>query len=145
MRGIVDPRCAGRTATAGRRYPDRVSAHPDRRFPRSVFGQGSEPDVRFSLANERTFLAWTRTALALIAGGVALEALALDMYAPLRLAASLVLIITGIVLPIIAWVEWSRVERAMRLGRPLPQPPTGIVLAVAVVASGVLVLLAVLR
>jgi len=122
-----------------------VSAHPDRRFPRSVFRQGSEPDVRFSLANERTFLAWTRTALALIAGGVALEALALDMYAPLRLAASLVLIITGIVLPIIAWVEWSRVERAMRLGRPLPQPPTGIVLAVAVVASGVLVLLAVLR
>ncbi|MFS2242283.1 MULTISPECIES: YidH family protein [unclassified Microbacterium] len=122
-----------------------MSAQPDRRFPRSVFRQGSEPDVRFSLANERTFLAWTRTALALIAGGVALEALALDMYAPLRLAASLVLIITGIVLPVIAWVEWSRVERAMRLGRPLPQPPTGIVLAVAVVASGVLVLLAVLR
>ncbi|MBD8012166.1 DUF202 domain-containing protein [Microbacterium sp. NPDC077391] len=122
-----------------------MSEHPDRRFPRSVFRQGSEPDVRFSLANERTFLAWTRTALALIAGGVALEALALDMYAPLRLAASLVLIITGILLPIIAWVEWSRVERAMRLGRPLPHPPTGIVLALAVVASGVLVLLAVLR
>ena len=122
-----------------------MNSSPDRRFPRSVFRQGSEPDVRFSLANERTFLAWTRTALALIAGGVALEALALDMYAPLRLAASLVLIVTGIVLPVIAWFEWSRVERAMRLGRPLPHPPTGIVLALAVVASGVLVLLAVLR
>lgn len=122
-----------------------MNSSPDRRFPRSVFRHGSEPDVRFSLANERTFLAWTRTALALIAGGVALEALALDMYAPLRLAASLVLIVTGIVLPVIAWLEWSRVERAMRLGRPLPHPPTGIVLAVAVVASGVLVLLAVLR
>ncbi|MGB3373623.1 MAG: DUF202 domain-containing protein [Microbacterium sp.] len=118
---------------------------PDRRFPRAVFRHGSEPDVRFSLANERTFLAWTRTALALIAGGVALEALALDMYAPLRLAASLVLIVTGIVLPVIAWIEWSLVERAMRLGRPLPHPPTGIVLGLAVVASGVLVLLAVLR
>jgi putative membrane protein len=110
-----------------------------------VFRHGSEPDVRFSLANERTFLAWTRTALALIAGGVALEALALDMFAPLRLAASLVLIVTGIVLPIVAWIEWSLVERAMRLGRPLPHPPTGIVLGLAVVASGVLVLLAVLR
>ncbi|HTN55137.1 MAG TPA: DUF202 domain-containing protein [Microbacterium sp.] len=118
---------------------------PDRRFPRAVFRHGSEPDVRFSLANERTFLAWTRTALALIAGGVALEALALDMYAPLRLAASLVLIVTGILLPVVAWIEWGLVERAMRLGRPLPHPPTGIILGVSVVASGVLILLAVLR
>lgn len=118
---------------------------PDRRFPRAVFRQGTEPDVRFSLANERTFLAWTRTALALMAGGVALEALALEMYPPLRLAASLVLIVTGIILPIIAWFEWARVERRMRLGRPLPHPPTGIILAVAVIAAGVLVLLATLR
>ncbi|MFJ4046273.1 YidH family protein [Microbacterium sp. NPDC089987] len=116
----------------------------DRRFPSAVFGRGAEPDVRFSLANERTFLAWTRTALALMAGGVALEALALDLYAPLRLAASLVLIVTGIVLPVIAWFEWARVERRMREGRPLPHPPTGIVLAVAVIAAGVLVLLATL-
>lgn len=118
---------------------------PDRRFPRAVFRQGTEPDVRFSLANERTFLAWTRTALALMAGGVALEALALEMYPPLRLAASLVLIVTGIILPIIAWFEWARVERRMRQGRPLPHPPTGIILAVAVIAAGVLVLLATLR
>lgn len=117
----------------------------DRRFPRAVFGRGDEPDVRFSLANERTFLAWTRTALALMAGGVALEALALDLYAPLRLAASLVLIIAGIVLPVIAWFEWAQVERRMREARPLPHPPTGSVLAVAVVAAGVLVLLAILR
>ncbi|MDT0158211.1 DUF202 domain-containing protein [Microbacterium sp. ARD32] len=122
-----------------------MTSSRDRRFPRSVFGRGAEPDVRFSLANERTFLAWTRTALALIAGGVALEALALDMYPPLRLAASLVLIVTGIVLPVIAWFEWASVERRMRQGHPLPHPPTGVVLAVAVVTAGVLVLLAVLR
>jgi putative membrane protein len=36
----------------------------DRRFPRSVFSRGTEPDARFTLANERTFLAWIRTALA---------------------------------------------------------------------------------
>ena len=39
----------------------------DRRFPRSVYGEGEEPDPRFSLANERTFLAWLRTALAMYA------------------------------------------------------------------------------
>lgn len=36
---------------------------------------GTEPDYRFTLANERTFLAWIRTALALIAGGVAVAQL----------------------------------------------------------------------
>lgn len=41
------------------------------RFPRRVFGEGQEPDARFSLANERTFLAWIRTSMALLAGGVA--------------------------------------------------------------------------
>ena len=30
---------------------------------------GEEPDYRFTLANERTFLAWVRTALGLLAGG----------------------------------------------------------------------------
>ena len=44
------------------------------RFPRQVYGHGEDPDPRFSLANERTFLAWIRTTLALLAAGVALEA-----------------------------------------------------------------------
>src|SRR3712207_6999563 len=51
----------------------------------------SEPDPRFSLANERTYLAWVRTALALVAAGVALDALADDMQPDLRLAASVLL------------------------------------------------------
>ncbi|HEV6953650.1 MAG TPA: DUF202 domain-containing protein, partial [Promicromonospora sp.] len=83
----------------------------DRRFPRSVFGVGAEPDARFTLANERTFLAWIRTALALVAGGVALETLGLDLQPGLRLAAALVLIVAGIVVPLIAWSGWMRVER----------------------------------
>ncbi|MGQ4496305.1 YidH family protein [Dermabacteraceae bacterium P13101] len=67
----------------------------DSRFPARVYRHGSEPDARFSLANERTFLAWLRTSLALIAGGVALETLGLGINPSHRLAASLILIVCG--------------------------------------------------
>ena len=33
-------------------------------------GEGREPDPRFTFANERTFLAWSRTALALVVAGL---------------------------------------------------------------------------
>jgi putative membrane protein len=39
--------------------------------PSDIRAVGEEPDYRFTLANERTFLAWIRTSLALLAGGVA--------------------------------------------------------------------------
>ncbi|MDW4572888.1 DUF202 domain-containing protein [Microbacterium sp. M3] len=113
------------------------------RFPASVYGAGAEPDARFSLANERTFLAWNRTALALIAGGVALEALGLDLQPGLRLAASLLLIAAGLIVPVLAWREWARTERALRAASPLPGSATSIALAVTIVVVGVLVLLGV--
>ncbi|MFD7307357.1 YidH family protein [Promicromonospora sp. NPDC059942] len=120
-------------------------SRPDaQRFPASVFGVGSEPDARFTLANERTFLAWIRTALALVAGGVALETLGLDLQPGLRLAASLVLIVAGTALPLIAWAGWMRVERALRNGSVLPSSIVGVVLAIVVAVVGVLVLLGVL-
>ncbi len=109
-----------------------------------MYGTGQEPDARFSLANERTFLAWNRTALALIAGGVALEALGLDLQSGLRLAASLVLIVAGLLLPVLAWQEWGRTERALRAGSPLPGSTTSIALAVVIVGVGALVLLGVI-
>ncbi|MEN2738325.1 DUF202 domain-containing protein [Microbacterium sp. X-17] len=117
---------------------------PPPRFPRSVFGTGAEPDVRFTLANERTFLAWSRTALALIAGGVALEVLVIGMQPGFRLAASLLLIAAGACLPVVAWFDWMHTERALRLGRPLPHSPLGIGLAIVIAVVGVLVLCAVL-
>ena len=114
-----------------------------RRYPSSVYGVGREPDARFTLANERTFLAWIRTALALLAGGVALEALGLGLQPQLRLAASLVLIVAGLATPVQAWFGWAQAERALRLDRPLPSARLALPIGVAVVAAGVLVLLAV--
>ena len=87
-------------------------------------------------------MAWIRTALALIAGGVALEVLGLDLHPGLRLSASLVLIVTGTVSPAFGWANWMRTERAIRMQQPLPSSPSGPLLAAAVVAVGALVLLA---
>jgi putative membrane protein len=115
-----------------------------RRFPRWVFGEGSEPDPRFTLANERTFLAWIRTALALLACGVALEAIAPPMQPQLRLAASVLLIVLGLLTPVQAWFAWSRDERAMRNGRPLSAPSMMVPLTVGTAITGVLLLAALL-
>lgn len=111
------------------------------RRPRSVYATGSEPDPRFSLANERTFLAGVRTSLALLAAGVALEALALPIQPVLRFAASLVLTVLGVATPLLAWIGWARDERAMRCATPLPPPPMVAPLTVGVAAAGALVLL----
>ena len=113
----------------------------DRRFPGAVFRRGTEPDARFSLANERTFLAWIRTALALLAAGVALEALDLPVAPQWRLAASVLLIASGIVAPVQAWCGWARAERALRERRPLPAPVLSGPLAVGVLLAGALVLI----
>lgn len=118
----------------------------DRRFPRWVYGRGSEPDPRFSLANERTFLAWVRTALALIAGGVALEALGLPIQPGLRLAASVVSLVLGFAVPILAWISWGAVERAMREAQPLPSSRVALPMGVGVsLIAALLVLGIVLR
>jgi putative membrane protein len=110
------------------------------RFPRSVYAVGDEPDARASLANERTFLAWIRTGLALAAGGVALEALDLDVQPGLRLAAALVLVALGALAPALAWVRWAAVERALRLRSPLPVSLLGPVVALGTAIASTLVL-----
>ncbi len=111
------------------------------RFPRWVYSQGDEPDPRFTMANERTFLAWVRTALALVAGGVALEALALPAHPGLRLAASVLLLVLGLVVPALAWLGWGATERALRRGEPLPASRIAPLLAAGAVAVAALILL----
>jgi len=115
-----------------------------RRFPRRVYGVGGEPDPRFSLANERTFLAWVRTSLALLAAGVALEALALPVDADLRLVSATVFVVLGLLAAAQSWLGWARAEVALRRSRPLPAPSLapvvagGVVLASALIAVGLL-------
>jgi len=83
--------------------------------------QGEEPDYRFSLANERTLLAWVRTALALLAGGVLLEQFAthLEPHAVL-VGLAIALAALAALLSGLAYVRWRANEIAMRHRRPLP-------------------------
>jgi putative membrane protein len=110
------------------------------RQPRWVYDEGREPDPRFSLANERTFLAWVRTALAMFAGGVALHALAVPSSSWLRGLLVFVLIGVGGLVCLFALLRWARVERAMRRGDPLPSFGLGIVMALALLLVAVLLL-----
>jgi inner membrane protein YidH len=117
----------------------------DRRWPRSVYGVGDEPDPRFSLANERTFLAWIRTSLGFLAAGAGVSAVALIMgqlAIELRLA-SLVLLLCGLVCAAGSFVRWMRAEKAMRTGRPLPSSPVMPFLTGALAAAALLAIIVV--
>jgi len=97
----------------------------------------SEPDVRFTYANERTFLAWNRTSLALIATGVAAtQLLPKFQVAWGRRVLGLPLIALGAILAITSFVNWRSNERAMRRGEPLPRSVMPLVLCVGIVVVG---------
>jgi putative membrane protein len=119
----------------------------DRRWPRSLYGVGTEPDPRFTFANERTFLAWIRTGLGFLAAGVAIAAVAgLNERLSLEVRlASLLLVLCGLSCAVGAWIRWVTSERAMREGRALPSSPlllvlVGVLVVVALIAVAVLVL-----
>lgn len=84
---------------------------------------GEEPDPRFSLANERTFLAWIRTSLAVTAGGLGVEAFGASIFHETwRKVLAVGLLTLGLILAGSAVQRWLNVERAMRHKEPLPMP-----------------------
>jgi putative membrane protein len=107
-------------------------------------GGPPETDYRFSLANERTYLAWVRTALALVAGGVA-AAKALDFnHEYVRWLVSAPPIIAGGALALEARRRWRIYEHAMRAGMRLPVGRRLHLIAFALVAYTTMVLVVLL-
>ncbi|MDQ7903693.1 DUF202 domain-containing protein [Phytohabitans sp. ZYX-F-186] len=107
-------------------------------MPDELRAVGSEPDYRFSLANERTMLAYLRTALALIAAGVAL----LQVFDhPLDTAAGAVLVGAGVAVAANSYRRWRRVEEALRRDEPLPfsRVPAAAAVVLVAVAAAVLI------
>ncbi|MEX2254828.1 MAG: DUF202 domain-containing protein [Acidimicrobiia bacterium] len=100
---------------------------------------GEEPDVRFTYANERTFLAWSRTSLALVVTGIAATQLLpeLDIQGSRRLI-GIPLIVLGGVLALVSYRHWYANERAMRLRQQLPPSYMTAVLAVGIAITAVI-------
>ncbi|MEO3745440.1 DUF202 domain-containing protein [Plantactinospora sp. B5E13] len=113
--------------------------------PRELREVGETPDYRFSLANERTFLAWLRTGLALVAGGLAVAQFLPPMpVAHLREALAVALLLLGGTVAVRAVDHWARAERAIRLGEELPASRFPALLALLVGLGAVLLVVAVL-
>jgi putative membrane protein len=98
-----------------------------------------EPDYRFTLANERTFLAWQRTALGLLAAAVAVVQLVPELsIAGARHVLAIILALLAILTAGMGILRWQQVDRAMRRDQPLPRHPTPIYLGVGLVLIGLL-------
>ena len=108
--------------------------------------EGKEPDYRFSLANERTFLAWIRTALALLAGGVLLDQFSTKLSPPIVIVILAVVLSTlAAVLCLLAYVRWRANEIAMRHARALPGTLAIPLLAVVLCVVGAVIAFLILR
>jgi putative membrane protein len=112
------------------------------RWPRWVYGADEEPDYRFSFANERTFLAWIRTAIALLAGGVAVDTLKLAIPHGVQQTLAALLVSLGLVCALASWFRWAKAERAMRRREPLPASLLSAVLTSALVLAAAALLVA---
>lgn len=112
-------------------------------FPRDPRGVGTDPDYRFTLANERTFLAWVRTALALAAGGLAAVTILDDFPGEEWLGVGLLAL--SFITAAASYRRWALNERAMRLDEPLPPSrlPMLMAVSVAIVSIAAAILMAI--
>lgn len=111
--------------------------------PPNPRAHGTEPDYRFSLANERTFLAWIRTALSLAAGGLGAASLLDDF--PGEAVLGVGLLVLSFLTASMSYRRWALSETAIRRDEPLPPSRLPLLLtagvAVIVVGSAILVAL----
>jgi putative membrane protein len=125
-----------------------MSRKPDElgpRWARRLLSVGVDPDPRFSLANERTFLAWIRTSLGMIALGVGIATfVSTNASRGFSMLVAAILVVLGGVLGTLSWFRWLNVERSMREGRGIPPSRTAIYLAMAISVLAVLSLAVIL-
>jgi putative membrane protein len=112
-------------------------------FDPTAGDDATPPDYRFTLANERTYLAWIRTGLALIGGGLAVAAF-IPGSALVRDVLAVILLLLGAVVVLRAVNDWARRERAIWRGQPLPVSRFPAVLALIVAAGAVALIVLVL-
>lgn len=91
---------------------------------------GDDPDYRFTLANERTFLAWIRTALALAAGGLGAVTILDDF--PGEEVLGLGLLLLSFLTAATSYRRWAIIEKAMRLSQPLPPSKLPLLMGIGV-------------
>jgi putative membrane protein len=106
---------------------------------RTLDDTGEEPDARFSFANERTFLAWNRTALGCVVAGLAVSHVlrpddSSDVGSKI---AGVALMVLGGLLALFSYTNWAAAQRALRLRQPLPRSrlPTVLAIVTAAVAA----------
>ncbi|MDR7168774.1 putative membrane protein [Nocardia kruczakiae] len=107
--------------------------------PSPAPAEGPDLDYRFTLAGERTFLAWIRTALGLLAGGVAVHELVQPFgHHDIRSVLAISCIVLSAVIALGAFGRWRLVGAAMREGRPLPNTVMVPILAIGIAVIAML-------
>lgn len=131
--GTMRPRGRGKSTVTdqpGGRDPATTSTDDD----------GTEPDARYTFASERTFLAWSRTSLALVVGGLAIAQL-LPPFPGIPWGRHVIgtpLILLGCAVSVISYLEWKASQRALRHGQPLPRSRLPQILAIAITVIGLI-------
>jgi putative membrane protein len=93
------------------------------------------PDAQVSLANERTFLSWVRTSLALVVTGVAIVAFDLPLSRGWQVASGLVFAVLGVAAAVQAWLGWRATDRAIHRGDDVPAPASSLILVIGVIVA----------
>src|SRR6266704_1647272 len=131
------PACLPRWSRNEERGRTNASRHTDPAGA-AESADGTEPDARFTLANERTFLAWSRTALALVAAGLAIAQL-LPPFPGIPWGRQIIgtpLILLGSAVAVISYLEWTGNQRALRRGEPMTHSRLPGILAVTIAIIG---------